>query len=158
MQRLPAAAPRFAGRVGADGCLHEFLLASSAAKIEQFAVALGFKSRGFIHRHSADGIFRFGVCSIHNFGNLVGAVGILVSGAMRHGSPAVAAAVFELAGFHKSDDGIFAVRALHHLSVPIGGHAAATFACPANIRGAFDPHVLAFIAHHGRSRFLSSPG
>lgn len=66
--RLPAAAPGFARRVGADGCVHEFLLASSAAKIEHLAVALGLKGRGFIHRHSADGILRFGGFSIHNFG------------------------------------------------------------------------------------------
>ena len=69
MAWLPAAAPGFAGRVGAGGCVHEFLLASSAAKIKYLAVALGLKSRGFIHRHSADGILSFGGFSIHNLGN-----------------------------------------------------------------------------------------
>ncbi len=52
---------------------------------------------------------------------------------MGHGSPAVAAPVLELAGFHKSDDGIFTVRAFHHLCVAVGGHAAAAFAYPAYI-------------------------
>ena len=76
---------------------------------------------------------------------------------MSQGSAAVTAAVLELASFHKSDDGILTVRALHHLGVAVGGHAAA-FAYPAYIRGAFDPHSLAFIAHHSGARFLCSSG
>ena len=77
---------------------------------------------------------------------------------MSQGSAAVTAAVLELASFHNSDDGILTVRALHHLGVAVGGHAATAFTGPAHIGGLFNPHSLAFIAHHGGSRLLRSSG
>ena len=76
---------------------------------------------------------------------------ILVLGAVRHGSTAVTAAMLELAGFHKSDDGIFTFRALHDLGIAVGGNHAAAFACSAHVGRLFDPHGFAFITHHGRA-------
>jgi hypothetical protein len=65
MRILSTAASRLALRLGAGGRGQKLLPAVLAAKVECFSIAFGVESGGFIHGHSADGVFGHGFRFIH---------------------------------------------------------------------------------------------
>jgi hypothetical protein len=62
---LPTAVSRLAFRLGTGGRGQELLPAGLAAKVERLSIAFGVESGGFVHGHSADGVFGHGFRFIH---------------------------------------------------------------------------------------------
>jgi hypothetical protein len=62
---LSTAASRFCLRLGTGGRGQKFLPTLVAAKVERLSIAFGVESGGFVHGHSADGVFGHGFRFIH---------------------------------------------------------------------------------------------
>jgi hypothetical protein len=62
---LSTATFRLALRLGTGGRGQKLLPAAVAAKVVRLAIAFGVESGGFIHGHSADGVFGHGFRFIH---------------------------------------------------------------------------------------------
>ncbi|MPN51199.1 hypothetical protein SDC9_198841 [bioreactor metagenome] len=62
---LSTAAARLALRLGTGGGGQKLLSAVVAAKVEHLSIALGVESGGFVHGHSADGVFGHGFRFFH---------------------------------------------------------------------------------------------
>jgi hypothetical protein len=63
---LSTAASRFALRLGTGGRGQKLLPAVVAAKVKRLSIAFGVESGGFIHGHSADGVFGHGFRFFHD--------------------------------------------------------------------------------------------
>jgi hypothetical protein len=62
---LPATAARLFRGLRAGGRGQKLLPAVVAAKVERLSIAFGVESGGFIHGHSADGVFGHGFRFFH---------------------------------------------------------------------------------------------